>query len=199
VIEKWRCFIAITPGREIHARVRELVRELRPACDEAGHSVRWVHPSKVHLTLRFLGDVPAPLAMALEHACRPLGALESFNLGYMGLGAFPDAESPRVVWMGVSDPDGHVARLHGALTRILEEQGIPADKRPFAPHVTLGRIRQPGPGTLSPVFDALADELLGDEVVSRIIFYRSILHPSGAVHEPKWVVDLGRERRHRER
>ena len=198
MIEKWRSFIVITPGQEIHARVRELVRELRPACDEAGHSVRWVHPSKVHLTMRFLGDVPVPLALALEDACRPLGAFERFNLGYMGLGAFPDASRPRVIWMGVSDPDGHVARLHAALTRILEEQGIASEKRSFSPHVTLGRVRKPGPGTIAPVFEALADEPLGEEVISKIIFYRSTLHSSGAVHEPKWVVDLGRERRPRE-
>ena len=199
MIEKWRSFIAITPGQEIHARVRELVRELRPACDEAGHSVRWVHPSKVHLTLRFLGDLPAPLALSLEDACRSLGALERFSLGYMGLGAFPDAERPRVIWMGISDPDGHVARLHGSLTRILEERGIPAEKRSFTPHVTLGRVRRPGPGTLGPVFEALAGEPLGEEVISRVIFYRSTLQPSGAVHEPRWVVDLGRERLARER
>jgi 2'-5' RNA ligase len=199
VIETWRSFIAITPGQEIQSRIRELMRELGPACREAEHNVRWVHPGKVHLTLRFLGDIPVPLGLSLEDACRPLGGVERMKLEYKGLGAFPDASRPRVLWLGISDTDGRLSEMHETLTGILADRGIEPEKRSFTPHVTLGRIRKPGGGDLSPVIESLADQSIGEEVVSKVIFYKSTLDPGGAIHEAKWVVNLGRERPARER
>jgi 2'-5' RNA ligase len=194
MIERWRSFIAVTPGQSIHRQLQQIVRELGPACEEAGLGVGWVHPSKVHLTLRFLGDIPVPTAMALGDALRPLGSRERFTLRVVGIGAFPDASRPRVLWAGVSDPDGHFARIHEELTSILETQGIAREARPFAPHVTVGRVRR-GRADLAPLLERYAQAEIGEEVVTRITFYRSILGSKGAVHEPKWVVDLGRDRR----
>jgi 2'-5' RNA ligase len=195
MIEKWRCFLAVTPTSEIGRNVRELVRELDPLCKEAGQKVRWVHPSKVHLTLRFLGDLPVPLALALEDALRELDATRRFEVTFASLGAFPDPGHPRVVWMGVEDGGEELGRLHEHVSTLLEREGIPRDERPFSPHVTLGRVRRPGRADLGPVLEGYADRTFGTMQVRRVIFYRSILESSGAVHEPKWSVELGREGR----
>jgi len=194
MIEKWRSFIAVTPGQAIHAKAREIIRGLAPECEKAGLKVRWVHPGKIHLTLRFLGDIPAPLALSLEDALAPIGSIERFRLEYAGVGAFPDAHRPRVVWMGVRDPDGQLAIMYEKLCGALEDRGIAREKRPFSPHITIGRVRPEGRGDLAPVLEPLAGEPIGEEPVTRIILYRSTLHPSGAVHEPLFSVSLGRER-----
>ncbi len=193
MIEKWRSFIAITPGQDLCARVRELLRDLAGPCKEAGLSVGWVHPSKLHLTLRFLGDIPVPLGLSLHDACQPLSSRERFDIGFAGVGAFPDPSSPRVIWIGLEDPTGGLAALNNRLTTILAEKGVPPDRKPFRPHLTIGRVRS-GRGDLSPVLERWAGHSLGTESVTRVIFYRSFLDPRGAVHEPKWAVNLGRER-----
>jgi 2'-5' RNA ligase len=194
MIERWRSFIAFTPGQALNKKVQGLVRTLGPECDEAGHKVRWVHPGKVHLTLRFLGDVPVPLALSLEDALRPLSGIERFHIEYTGLGAFPDTSRPRVIWMGVSDPDGRLHALHARLSGILEQQGIPAEKRDYTPHITIGRVKRTGQEDLAPLLESCSREGFGEEVVAGIVFYRSILDPRGAQHEPRWAVSLGRER-----
>ncbi len=194
MIEKWRCFLAVTPGQDVIRRVREVVRELEPACLEAGQKVRWVHPSKVHLTLRFLGDIPSPLASSLLDAMKELDTVRRFDVSFEGLGAFPDAGRPRVVWMGVVDPEGWLAGLHSRVATMLERCGIPPESRPFAPHVTLGRVRDPSAGDLGPALAPREGEVFGSMQVSRVILYRSTLDRAGAIHEAMGSVELGRER-----
>jgi 2'-5' RNA ligase len=149
--------------------------------------------SKLHLTLRFLGDIQVPLAMALEDACGRLSACQRFDIAFTGIGAFPDARSPRVVWMGIEDPTGGLAAVHSKLTGILAEKGFPPEKRKFSPHLTIGRVRS-GRADMEPILDRFSGQSFGTESVTRIIFYRSILDGKGAVHEPKWAVSFGRER-----
>jgi len=195
MIEKWRSFLAITPGRVVHDRVRALIKDLGPALDEAGQAVRWVHPSKVHLTLRFLGEIPVPLVMSLRDACAPLARSPAFGIEYAGLGAFPRTDRPRVVWLGVRDPSGALGSLEDRLSGILEQHGFAREKRGFTPHVTLGRVRRPAGVDVGPVLESRGEGVLGEEEVVRFIMYRSILDPAGAIHEPVWTVDLATSRR----
>jgi 2'-5' RNA ligase len=196
MIEKWRCFMAVTPGQELNRRFRELIRGLDGDCRQAGQQVRWVHPSKLHLTLRFLGDIPVPLVWALQDAMRDLDAISRFDLSFEGIGAFPDPAKPKVVWAGVSDPGGGLASLHEKVSSILEQQGVPRESREFSPHLTLGRIRRPE-ADITDVVQGHIEEQFGRMQVSEVVFYRSILDRSGAIHEPKWSARLGKERKPR--
>lgn len=194
MIEKWRSFVAVTPGNDVHSRFNQLIRKLDPACAQAGQKVRWVHPSKLHLTLRFLGDVQVPLASSLKDDCQELDSVRRFSIRFAGLGAFPDPARPRVVFASVEDPDGGLPVLHDRLSSILEQRGFPREKREFHPHLTIGRVRKPSGVDLGPILQEHADEDLGSMQVDRLIFYRSTLQPSGAIHDPVWSVELARER-----
>lgn len=140
---------ALTPSpAEAVERAQEALRPL------AGPSFRWVGAEGSHLTLRFLGEADPsraePLAAGLPEAIR---SFAPFAISAGGFGAFPDASRPRVLWLGLSDPEGMLAPLVGAVDAALRKGGFRVEERPFHAHLTLARAR---PGRPPPVLrDAL--------------------------------------------
>jgi RNA 2',3'-cyclic 3'-phosphodiesterase len=97
-----------------------------------------------HLTLRFLGEISPESVPALEATLRPaLAPLAPFDLVVEGIGAFPSAERPRVVWRGVGSGEAPLRRLAGAVRDAVRAAGFPDDPVAFTPHVTLFRVRSP--------------------------------------------------------
>jgi len=128
-----------------------------------GDAVRWTRPEALHLTLKFLGEVdgaraPETLLAAAAEGLSPGGPLD---LVVQGLGAF-GGRRPRVVWAGVEGPDLEgLRRLAEHLDGALRPLGFPGDGRPYAPHITLGRVRTPGRGLRHPA-------VTGDALVSAV-------------------------------
>lgn len=132
-----RLFIAVDLDVAARARVAAAVETLRAAAPR----VSWTPAARLHFTLKFLGERPeaavAPLAGALaEVAARH--RLMPVTLG--GLGAFPNLRRPRIVWMGVRDPN-RLELLQHDVEIGCEGLGYPVDGRAFRPHLTLGRVR----------------------------------------------------------
>jgi len=102
-MEKIRSFIAIELSENILSAIADLQRQLKNQVP-AG-TVRWVRPEGIHLTLQFLGDVPAvkinSIAQALTETCAPC---QPFSITIGGLGCFPNARRPRVTWVGADEP-----------------------------------------------------------------------------------------------
>jgi len=149
-------------------------------------AVRWTKPEQFHLTLRFLGDVAVERVAALQEAinavCRGDPAL---HLRAQGLGFFPKARSPRVIWVGVNDNEGRLVdlqkKMEGAVQPFTQEPG--AEK--FSGHVTLGRVKflkQPEIEKLAAHAQAVSDRLFGEWTANEIEIIRSRLLPAGAVH-----------------
>ena len=105
--------------------------------------VRWAAPDGMHLTLKFLGDISPslaePLLAALSDAAQETAP---FELRLQGLGAFPHSRRPRVLWAGVAGDTDALAALQQSVERAAVGLGLAAESRPFAPHITLGRVRQ---------------------------------------------------------
>jgi len=136
-----RLFFALEMPPPVRATLAELLERLRPL----GRGVRWVDAEAIHLTLRFLGEIEPARLEALTAAARSgTGSCSALRLRTGGLGAFPERGRARVVWIALSDEDGALAALHAALEAALERQGFGREQRPFAPHLTLGRVRQGG-------------------------------------------------------
>ena len=112
--------------------------------------LRWVNPASIHLTLAFLGYLTDEQLETAIDASR-MAALQAVSFEYRlkGLNVFGSLSQPRVIWMGVEDlPSGKIQgsplqHLHRVLTRELEQRGFQIEKRPFSPHLTLARIKQP--------------------------------------------------------
>jgi 2'-5' RNA ligase len=177
-----RCFVAVDVSAAVRAAVAEAQARLRTAAGRA--DVRWTDPSQLHITLQFLGAVPdervPEVAAALAGSCAGIGPLA---LEVRGLGGFPGARRPRVVWAGVGGDVERVARLAAAVGAALAPLGYPPEARPFHAHLTLGRVRSPrGLGGLARALESAGAAALGAWTATEVVLYQSKLRPTGAVY-----------------
>lgn len=187
-----RAFIAIELPSAILGEVDMVEARLKPQVPP--DTVRWVKADSIHLTLKFLGQVPSDQLELITSALRTAAASHApFTLEVGEAGCFPNVHRPRVVWVGVKD-DGH--RLH-ALQRAVENAiaplGYPTEVRDFTPHLTLGRlardVRQIDQKKIGDAVQAAAVGSLGQWEVKQVALIRSDLKPNGAeytilVHAP---------------
>lgn len=143
------------------------------------HDVAWVGRDNFHLTLKFLGGVePARLEAVVPALTRAAAGCPAFDLAVGGLGAFPSPTRPRVLWIGIDEGATESARLAARADDALAALGFERESRPFSPHVTLGRVREPRrqPGLAA----ALGGGIVGRQRVERLSLMRSDLSPRGA-------------------
>jgi 2'-5' RNA ligase len=190
-----RAFIAIELEPEILQRMGALQARLREEVPEG--LVRWVKPEGIHLTLQFLGDVSAARVEAIAEAMRQTcAAYAPFRFTVGGMGCFPDARRPRVVWVGVDEPGGVLAGLQRSIVQALKPLGFAPEKRPFSAHLTLGRVKEGRPAALQALGARVAQggPEIGQQTAAEVHLIRSDLRPSGAVYTTLAVapLDLGR-------
>jgi len=173
-----------------------LSRELSPRM-----RLQWVRPDAIHLTLKFLGDIPESHIADLQAAVgAALRAVTPFAIDVAGLGVFPDLRAPRVLWVGLSSglgggsPLGALSQLTAKVEQSVAVLGYPPESRPFNPHLTLARIKEGA----KEVGRALArigllegKAPLGQFEVRAVALMRSELKPSGSVYTKLWEVPLG--------
>lgn len=147
-----RLFYAIELPATVRDDLARHVAALRAA--EGGSEVRWERAEKMHVTVRFVGEVEPERVPCLEEACALAAAdVTSSEVTVEEAGTFPARGTPRVWWLGVSDATGGMARLHARLAAELARCGFAPETRPFRPHVTVGRSKR-FPRALEPLADA---------------------------------------------
>ena len=144
--------------------------------------VAWVAPENFHITLKFLGGVDdgrvPPLVEALREAVQ---GHRPFALDIAGLGAFPSATRPRVLWAGVAGGLDPLSALAEGVEQVMASHGFSREERGFSPHVTLGRVREPRRApALTEALEARATRPLGRVAIEAIALMRSDLSPRGA-------------------
>ncbi len=172
-----RAFLGLSLPEDVRASLAALQRAL--AASQA--DVKWVEPPNLHVTLTFLDEISDAQRHAIERlVARVAGHEEPFLLGLGSLGAFPSLESPRVVWVGLTEGSARLARLAEAIEREGGAISLGRGERSFAPHLTLGRVRSPRRR------DALAQQLRtaawqppAPWRVTAVTFYQSILTANG--------------------
>ena len=180
--EKIRLFVAVAPPEGVVERLSETARGLRAEIPPP--AVAWVLAEQIHLTLHFLGEVErervGEFELALEKVC---GASEGCLLRAGGLGCFPSANRPRVVWAGLQ---GAVAALESLKNRMepeLERLGYVPEKRAFHPHLTLGRVKELNARDRRNLARALEENRerdFGEWRVKRVDLMESVLGRTGA-------------------
>lgn len=180
-----RTFIAVELDEELLDNLVDLQGRLRGQV--APRSIRWVRPEGIHLTLKFLGetlpDQVEAVKVALDQAA---SGLLPFTFSVGGLGCFPNTRRPRVIWVGLYEPSGTLSRLRDAIESYVAPLGFPTEKRPFRPHLTLGRVqRYASKSEVREVGEVIAASAIGtiDEMqVRQVSYIRSDLRPDGAVY-----------------
>ena len=178
-----RLFVAVDVPPEVRTRVDALSARLRRAASRA--DVRWSSTETMHVTLKFLGEVPDARVPAVEQALAGVAAAHPpLSLAAAGAGGFPSASRPRVVYVGILGQIDELVRLAGAVDAALEALGFAGERRAFRGHLTVGRVRSPrGAGARPAALRAEAGAAAGTWTAAELVLYRSRLHPSGARHE----------------
>jgi len=186
--EKIRTFIAIKLAPEIISSITRMQERLKGF----GGRVKWVEPSNIHITLKFLGNITHEqldkVIVATREALRPFG---SFDVSVSGLGTFPGKTSPRVIWIGIAEGKQELARLSKAIDKSLSKAGFPHERREFSPHLTLGRVKSSeGREGLTKAIASTDASNLGSVRVKRIVVMRSQLTPAGPIYTALEAVEL---------
>ena len=172
-----RLFVAIDLPQQVISNLERLIAHLRPTA-----RIRWSRAENLHLTTKFVGEWPQERLEELKAELRGLTQREPIPIEVRELGFFPNSHSPRVFWASVQAPPGlaELARdTDGALSRL----GVPAENRPFSPHLTLARIKEPVPlNGLRQAIANLASVEFGAFTADRFYLYQSTLTPSGSLY-----------------
>jgi 2'-5' RNA ligase len=167
--EVGRAFVAVRPPEEVLDAVAARVGE-----PLARRRSQW------HFTLVFLGAV-AHLAPVHDAVVGAADAQAPFPLRIGGAGAFPNERRARVVWLGVEEGHAGLQALHAALGQALEPLGHPREERPYHPHLTIDRLKVPGP--VGRVIERLGSGPVGPAwTVGEVVIYQSRTSPSGALY-----------------
>ena len=196
-----RAFIAIElAGPVLHRLValqRGLASHLRS--QQLDRCVRWIPAGNLHLTLRFLGEIDDAQHRALEQALAVLtGRHRGLLAGAGGLGCFPSARRPSVIWCGIHGDVTALTRLQADVEDAARGIALPAEAKAFKPHLTIGRLQRSATGSQLQVVGAAVMQFgattppvePATTLVSELLLMQSELTPSGAVYTPLGVFPL---------
>lgn len=180
--ETLRLFLAIPLPDGVRAELHRLLSVLQPLLPS--RAVRWTKPEQLHLTLKFLGNVPATDTDALSRAVRGVcDAAPPMRLRAEGAGFFPDRRSPRVFWVDVKSVDGRLMEFQRHLAQAVQPFAEKEEAKQFTAHVTLARFEKMRSRETEKLTAAIADgKTFGEWTATEVQLIRSLLQPSGALH-----------------
>jgi 2'-5' RNA ligase len=189
-----RSFIAVDLDAAARARLSEFQERLRRILQR--EPIRWVRLEGIHLTLKFLGNQTAVRLEEIESLLRTHAREgEAYQLAIAGVGFFPHPGNPRVVWAGIREASGALARWAGGLDGLLASAGIEPERRPFQPHLTLGRFKDrlspEGRRRLEAELADLESATIAESMARSVDLIRSDLRPEGPVYSVLAHVPLG--------
>jgi 2'-5' RNA ligase len=185
-----RTFIAVELSEDVRSQAVRLIDRLA----RSDAKVKWVGPENMHLTVKFLGDVPeeqiASVCAAVGDAVR---ASAPFEAELRGAGAFPNAARARTIWLGVGTGTDQLVQMHASLDKALRALGFPREGRKYHPHLTLGRVRGRGrpPAGLADQLRENSDFLAGTASIDEAVVFSSDLTPQGPVYRALGRLTLG--------
>ncbi len=170
-----RIFLAVSVPPVASGVLSEAQRRLKEFLPGA----RWTGIDAFHITLRFLGEVQPGRLAEVDSAARKAAENERpFRVELKGLGVFPYSRGPRIVWAGISEGKSALVRLAENLETNLTALGFPRERRPYRPHVTLGRFKDGSPGAVKS--DASAS--FGGFEANELNVMQSELRPQGPLY-----------------
>jgi len=173
-----RAFLAFEVSPEVRENLMKVEEELR----QTRADIKLVGTDNLHFTVKFLGEIPENLVDEIDRRLRTI-ALRRMEVGVRGLGAFPDARRPRVVWAGVSPQD--LASISGNGQQVIDVlEGIgEGDERGFHPHITVARVRSPrNIEALSSLIRDCSAKEFGRSTITALKLKSSSLTPNGPTY-----------------
>ena len=190
-MSRLRAFIAVELPLEIRQNVQHATSNLRR---DTGSLIRWVAMENMHLTLKFLGDIPsANVEVVTQMIHAQADSFNCFDIHLTGIGSFPSPKRPRVIYIGIHAPaalEAFQRQLESAARRL----GYTAEERAFAPHLTIGRVRQhvraDEQQRLRRALEESTIDSLGTARVNSVHLYKSDLKPNGPIYTKLYSANL---------
>ena len=188
---QWRVFCAFELPESLRVRIKEHSQRVREAVTDAAAS--WSRPENIHLTVKFFGNVDqAKVAIISDVLARVAKEFSAVGVAVGGTGVFPRPSRPQVLWIGIDDRTGALAKLQKRVEDECAREGFPKEGRAFRPHLTIARIRNPHNA------NRLAEAHLRFEfapvelILNELVLFRSELSPKGSRYTPKAIHRLHR-------
>jgi len=188
-----RAFIAIDFSEDIQEKLDFLVSQLKTRLVDV--PVRWIPARNIHLTLKFLGEVStANLDILYSIIQNESERLSGFEMSIGNLGAFPSTHRPRVIWVGIeSQPE--LFTLQRGVEIETSRLGYARDKRPFSPHLTIGRVSRNARTSHFQQLDHILSNckvgFIGATRVQSVHLYQSDLRREGPIYTRLYSANLG--------
>ena len=176
-----RLFVVLEMPSAVRTNFATLMNDLRTMdAKSSGKKPRWTRPENLHVTLKFIGNVVPEKLDGIRTALAGVRSERPVELRFRGLGFFPDAERPQIVWAGVAGSQ-NLGAIAADIDRGLAELGVPSEQRAFIPHLTLARCE---PGAISSrsraAIEKEAARDFGELRADKFHLIESKLKPSGA-------------------
>jgi 2'-5' RNA ligase len=184
-----RLFFAVDIDRATNARVNETIARLKGI----DPSVKWVRPENHHITVYFFGETDETTKDSIDRIVEKAAAgIGAFPVRVGGISAFPSVDRPRVLWIGVENPGGELAKMHESIRVSIRSEKLPvnAEERGFTPHLTIGRVRERCAPPLIREVKRSAEAAFGEFEVGAAVLYRSVLGREGPVYTPLKTMTL---------
>ena len=177
-------------SQETRSALGGLIGELKPGLGR----VTWVRPERMHLTVKFLGEIDEGLVDRIDEKLKRIcGEAQPFGFDIAGIGCFPNPSRPRVIWAGIEGDIEPARELQRRIDTELEHLGFEHDARGFSPHVTLGRVKGSiNRGALHAAIESNREREFGSDRIEEVILMRSKLLPEGPQYTPLARFDIGK-------
>lgn len=188
-----RLFVAVEMAPAVVSAALDRIEVMRARAARLAPRSRitWLTAERLHVTVRFIGQVVETQAEAIREALRPPLDVEAFELTIAGVGAFPSTGSPRVVWGGLAAGRDQLVAIEAIVSHRLAAAGVARDERPFQPHLTLARVREAGGLRSAALLAGLGDTPLGTTPVGAITLFESRQSPDGQTYRAIQRTPLG--------
>lgn len=169
-----RSFVAVDTSPEVKAELSRLIVNIK---GDTLLNAKWVKMEQMHFTLTFLGEVSPDFIEKTKAQLEPITRkFFPFTCIIEGIGAFPSPTRARVIWAGLKQGDKEIKQLQREVVKALIQVGYVPEKRPFTPHLTLARLREPRDVGFVNSITFKSSPF----TVTRLILFRSVLKPEGA-------------------
>ena len=181
-----RLFVGVELDDEVRAACAGAARVAEERLRGAGApSIRWIPPENLHITLAFLGHLAESKTDSIVGALGGDWAAEEFPFGLAGAGAFPPSGPPRTLWVGVGQGSERLGELYRGVAERLSGVGIEPERRPYHPHITIGRVKHASRGAARRVRVVLEAVRVANASgrVNSVTLFESRLSSIGARYE----------------
>ena len=177
--ERIRSFIAVDLDE---ASIRERIVTVQRGLEQTRAQLKIVEPEIMHLTLRFLGEVPQATVGKVEEAMDSV-RFPPFEAEFTGLGVFPNPRRINVVWVGIKNGQEQLNGIFQQLEPKLRQIGLPPDDKGFSPHMTIARVRSAvNRDALAQYVESKSNEEFGKMTVKAVRLKKSTLTPRGPIY-----------------